>query len=64
MLKCRLEKIRTDEYKMDLMDFASYLRVNYNTYRGWEKETSYPTLETAFDIAEKLKRSVDDIWHK
>lgn len=64
MLKCDLSRIRTEEYNKDLMDFCKFLEVNYSTYRGWESGRSFPPLKAAFDIAEKLNRRIEDIWHK
>jgi DNA-binding XRE family transcriptional regulator len=64
-VKCELRNIRTSkEYDKSIMEFAVFLGVNYNTYQGWETNRSYPSLRQAIEIAEKLKRRVDDIWHK
>jgi putative transcriptional regulator len=62
-MKNCLKRIREKEYKMDLMEFAIFLGVNYKTYVGWETEKSQPSLEVAVRIARKLERHVDDIWN-
>jgi putative transcriptional regulator len=62
-MKNCLKRIREKEYKMDLMEFAIFLGVNYKTYFGWETEKSQPSLEVAVRIARKLERHVDDIWN-
>jgi DNA-binding XRE family transcriptional regulator len=64
VLKCELRNIRKYEYKMDLMGFVQLLEVNYTTYRAWERDFSRPNLEAAIQIAKKLNRHVEDIWHE
>lgn len=61
-MKNSLKRIREDEFKMTLMDFAIFLGVHYNTYRNWEAGQSQPPLEVAFSISKKLGRLIEDIW--
>ena len=38
---------------------ADYLSVSIRTYRNYESETSYPSLETLVRIADRLDVSID-----
>jgi putative transcriptional regulator len=62
MINNRLKEIRMREYMMNQKDFAKYLEVSNNTLNNWESGNSCPTLETAFLIADKLNKRIDDIW--
>lgn len=62
-MKSELKRIRMTEFMMSARDFAKYLNVEYTTYKNWENELNQPTLETAYMVATKLKRSVESIWH-
>lgn len=62
-MKNHLKEIREDRH-MNVMEFVTFLQVNYSTYVNWELGNSFPTLKVAFDIAEKLNKKVDDIWFK
>jgi putative transcriptional regulator len=63
MIKNRLKEIRMKEYMMESQQFAKKLEVSNTTYSNWELGVSRPTLEKALEIANKLNRKVDDIWH-
>lgn len=44
-------------------EFANMLEVKPKQYMSWEKETSYPRLELAYQIAKKLNLKVTEIWY-
>jgi DNA-binding XRE family transcriptional regulator len=43
--------------------FADFLKVPLTTYSQWERDISNPTLEKALEIAKKLNKPVEEIWH-
>ncbi|SHJ03830.1 helix-turn-helix transcriptional regulator [Lutispora thermophila] len=62
-VKCELRNIRLLEYKMDSKtEFANMLGVEVHTYLKWEKGST-PTLPKALEVAKKLNKKVEDIWH-
>ncbi|WP_143318434.1 helix-turn-helix domain-containing protein [Clostridium sp. HBUAS56017] len=64
MLKNKLKEIRLKEYMMDnKTEFAKMLGVPLQTYKNWEDNKSYPNLNSAYEIAEKLNKIVTDIWY-
>jgi putative transcriptional regulator len=62
-VKNRLKEIRMREYMMEPQEFAKYIDINYKTYYSWERGVAGPSLETALQIAAKLKKRVEDIWY-
>lgn len=48
---------------MNLSEFAEFLGYDVRTVSSWEKGNSIPGLERALDVANKLKRNVNDIWY-
>jgi DNA-binding XRE family transcriptional regulator len=63
-LKCELKNIRLKEYLMDSKrEFATMLGEEEHTYSNWEKAKTCPSLTKAFEIAEKLNKRIDEIWH-
>jgi len=60
---CKLKEIRMREFMMNMTEFAKFLDVNVKTYSRWEKGNGLPPLDKALQIAQKLKRNVNDIWH-
>lgn len=62
-VKNKLKEIRMREYMMSSSEFAKYLEVPISTYSQWEKATSNPPLQKAFEIATKLNRNLEDIWY-
>lgn len=63
-LKCRLKEIRMKELMIESKsEFARRLEVEIHTYSNWENEVSTPNLSTAFMIAKKLNRHIEDIWY-
>jgi DNA-binding XRE family transcriptional regulator len=63
-LICELRNIRLQEHLIDSKrEFAESLEVEEHTYSNWEKGKSFPSLERAFEIAEKLKKRIDEVWH-
>ena len=63
MVKNRLKEIRMKEYMMDSGEFAKMLGVPRSTYSQWEHGSNNPTLNKAFEIANKLKRKLENIWY-
>lgn len=51
------------EYLMAPGEFARHLEVDIKTYSNWERNYSRPRLELAILIAQKLNRTVEDIWY-
>lgn len=62
-VKNKLKEIRMREFLKNQSEFAKELEVPLTTYSQWERGTSNPTLEKAFEIAKKLNREIHDIWH-
>jgi len=63
MLKNRLREIR-HEMKIDYQtEMAKLLNMNQQQYNRYENQQVQPDMETAFKIAKKLNRSVDDIFY-
>lgn len=63
MIKNRLKEIRMREYAMESGEFAKLLGIHYSTYSSWEIGVSRPTLDKAFEIANKLNKTITDIWY-
>ena len=63
MLRNRLKEIRMKEYMMSSKDFAHFIGVDFSSYSNWETNKSRPKLETAFEIAKKLNKHLEDIWY-
>lgn len=63
MIKNNLRKIRMSEYLLEPQAFANMLGLNYKTYYGLESGFSRPKLEHALIIAQKLNRTIEDIWY-
>lgn len=61
-VKNRLKEIRMREHLKNQKEFAEQLEVPLTTYSQWERGTSNPTLEKAFEVAKKLNRKINDIW--
>lgn len=51
------------EKTMSPGEFATFLEVDIKVYSNWENDRSRPNLEKALIIAEKLNKSVNDIWY-
>lgn len=62
-VKNRLREIRMKEYLMDPKDFADMLGINIKTYYPWELGAAIPSLKKCLEIAEKLNKTVNDIWY-
>lgn len=62
-VKNRLKEIRMKEYMMNITQFAELLGYDMKIVSSWERGISRPVLETALDIAKKLRRNVNDIWY-
>lgn len=62
-LKNRLKEIRMREYLKNQSEFSSFLGIPLTTYSQWERGVSNPTLEKAFEIANKLNKKMEEIWH-
>ena len=62
-VKSRLKEIRMREYLMNQSEFAKFLDIPLTTYSQWERNVSNPTLEKAYEIAKKLNKSLEEIWH-
>lgn len=59
---CKLKEIRLKDYMIDSKtEFANMLEVDVHTYTKWENGGN-PTLINALEVAEKLKKKVEDIW--
>lgn len=61
-VKNKLKEIRMREHLKNQKEFAEQLEVPLTTYSQWERGTSNPTLEKAFEVAKKLNRKINDIW--
>lgn len=61
-VKNKLKEIRMREYLMNQGEFSKMLEILLTTYSQWERGKSNPTLETAFVIANKLNKKIEDIW--
>ena len=51
------------EHCMNQKEFSDLINVDNKTYSNWEKGISKPTLEKALEVAEKLNKSVQEIWY-
>lgn len=62
-VKNKLKEIRLKEYLIDNQtEFSKILEIDYRQYNRYENGT-VPSLETALEIAEKLNKKVEDIFH-
>lgn len=59
----KLKEIRMKEYMLGSQEFAKMLGVAKSTYSNWESGERLPSLITAFKIAEKLNKNINDIWY-
>lgn len=65
MIKNRLKEIRMKEYMIDSKtEFANMLGIPIQTYIKWENNKSFPNLDLAFTIANKLNKTVIEIWYQ
>lgn len=64
MLKNKLKEIRMREYMLSSSQFAKHLGINLGTYSQIENCKKSVSLENAFIIAEKLNRTIEDIWYR
>lgn len=62
-MKNKLKEIRMREYLKNQKEFAEFLEIPLTTYSQWERDISNPTLEKAFEIAKKLNKKLEEIWH-
>ena len=62
ILENKLKEIRMREFMMNQKEFSEHIEVNPSQYLRYEKSTASPSLEVALWIAQKLKRSLHDIW--
>ncbi|MFL0198554.1 helix-turn-helix transcriptional regulator [Clostridium sp. WILCCON 0269] len=62
-MKNRLKEIRMREYMMEPEEFANLIAVNIKSYYSYEKNFSRPTLAKALEIAQKLNKTIHDIWY-
>ena len=64
VVKNRLQVIRLSlGYKFQ-KGFSEFLQINQNQYCRYENNTTQPSLEILFNIAEKLNCKIDDIVYK
>lgn len=63
MVKNRLKEIRMKEYMMNSVEFAKFLGVPISTYSQWENGSNNPTLIKCFEIANKINKSLQEIWY-
>ncbi|WP_297637268.1 helix-turn-helix domain-containing protein [uncultured Clostridium sp.] len=59
----KLKEIRMKEYMLNQKDFAEFLGIKIRTYNMWERGESCPNLQLAFEICEKLKKDIKDVWY-
>lgn len=64
MIKNRLLEIRLKLGYKNSKDFAEFLEVNKSMYSLIENNKRTVTLDTAYNIAEKLNLIIEDIWYK
>jgi putative transcriptional regulator len=64
MIKNRLLDIRLQIGYRFQKDFAEFLNMDPNDYNRIENNKKQVSLETAFDIAEKLSKPIEDIFYK
>lgn len=62
-VKNKLKEIRMREYLLNQTEFSKLLEAPRSTYSQWESGVSNPTLEKAFEIAKKLNKKLEEIWH-
>jgi len=62
-VKNRLRDIRMREYAMEPKEFADMLGINIKTYYPWELGSATPSLKKCLCVAEKLNKTVNDIWY-
>ena len=61
-MKTKLREIRMRDYLMTQTDFAKFLEIDIGQYNRYEKGNVSPTLELALKIANKLNKSVNEIF--
>lgn len=64
MLKHKLKEIRMKEYMKNSSEFSEMLGLKLSNYSQIENYKKSLSLESAYDIAEKLNRKIEDIWYK
>lgn len=63
MLKNRLLEIRLKRGYKNAKDFADFLGVTNSMYSMLENNKRSASLETAYNIAQKLDLKIEDIWY-
>jgi len=59
-----VKRVRLKEYMIDSKtEFANKLEIPVQTYIKWENKINTPTLLKALEVAKKLNKKVEDIWH-
>jgi putative transcriptional regulator len=61
-IRNRLKEIRHD-HRMDQTQFAEFLGVNRSLYNRWERQQTQPNPEWILKIAQKVNKSVEDIFY-
>lgn len=64
MIKNRLRKIRHEMYIDSQVEMARLLGISREQYNRYEQQENQPSLETAFKIAQKLKKPLEDIFYQ
>lgn len=64
MIMNKLFQIRLEMGYKFQKDFAEFLGMDSNDYNRIENNKKQVSLETAFDIALKLERCIEDIFYK
>lgn len=64
MLNNKLKEIRMKEYAMNSKEFSEFLDIKLSTYSRWENGENNPNLEKAFEISEKLNKTLIEIWYR
>ena len=62
MLKNHLKEIRMKEFMLSRREFAAFINISERQYCRYERMEAQPTLESAFNIAQKLNKKIDEIW--
>lgn len=62
-LKNNFKKIRMTEFMMSSTEFAKMLGISNSSYSNWELNISKPTLDKAIEVAQKLNKTIEEIWY-
>lgn len=64
MIKNRLLQIRLQKGYKNAKDFAKLLEISTSMYSMLENNKRAVSLDNAFDIAEKLNMTINEIWYR